>query len=190
MGVNFLSKYQTRKITDLSFFLLTHNHFSACQTEGSVGKPQRRGRKCDERARGAFSAIRCQGTCLLRTVSMTNRGLSPQGRRENGGHGASHSHSKFQASPRKRHPVSSGRVWWGSRGMVTPVRWVLCRLFKSMWQTREVKLKQPHAKLRLLPASRRFHKARKPAVLGSREGEGAQGHTQEQLLVRHSWQHG
>lgn len=63
-------------------------------------------------------------------------------------------------------------------------------LFKSMRQTREVKLKQPHAELKLLPASGRFHKARKPAVLGSSAGEATLGHTPEQFLGRHSWQQG
>lgn len=45
---------------------------------------------------------------------------------------------------------------------------------------------QPHPERRLLPASR-LHKARKPAVLGRAKGRQAAGHTQEQLLVRHSW---
>lgn len=55
---------------------------------------------------------------------------------------------------------------------------------------REVKLKQPHPELRLLLAWRRFHKAQKPADLGSNGGEGAPRHTREQFLVRHSWQPG
>lgn len=61
-------------------------------------------------------------------------------------------------------------------------------LFRGTRQTHEVKLKWRQGALRLLPASRRFHKARKPAALGSSEGEAALGPTQEQFLVRHSWQ--
>lgn len=53
----------------------------------------------------------------------------------------------------------------------------------SVWQTREVKLRQPHTELRLLPASRRFHKARKQAVLGSSDREAASGRTQGRFLV-------
>lgn len=63
-------------------------------------------------------------------------------------------------------------------------------MFASVRQTREVQLEQPHTELRLLPASRGFHKARKRAVLGSSDREAAPGHTQEQFLVRRSRQQG
>jgi hypothetical protein len=63
----------------------------------------------------------------------------------------------------------------------------LAGLSEDKWQNYEVKLKHSWAELKLLLASRRLHKTRKLAAVGSSEEEAALGHTQEQFLVRHSW---
>lgn len=46
----------------------------------------------------------------------------------------------------------------------------------------------PQARLRHLPACCRCPKYRKPASPGSKKEKTAFGHTQEQFLVKHSWQ--
>lgn len=76
-----------------------------------------------------------------------------------------------------------GRVWWWSRRdghqrEMDELRFGA--LWESVWQSHE---SQAHTELRLLPASGRFHKARKPAILGSSEGEAAPEHTQEQAFL-------